>query len=163
MEIVSYHDEFYPSGFRKFMAMLLVLSVTALPEVFSWVSSPEPPARSMPSGRFSPRGGFLEEREGPARNILSTLWTITKRCFVMLVCTLGLMLYYPRSGFKRYSLLCGPILALTVPLVVSAYLSGRTEVFRAEILVVTLVSLVPGVGLYIFLTWRKAQSMGMVW
>jgi hypothetical protein len=61
VEIIRYRDEFYPGGFRKIFALILVVAVTVLPEALSWVATPmEPPAASrMPTGRFRPSGGFL--------------------------------------------------------------------------------------------------------
>jgi hypothetical protein len=164
IEIVRYRDEFYPAGFRKVFALVLVVSVTVLPELFSWVGTPvERPAARTPTGRFGPSGGFLPERQQPRSNVLHILWSFIKRSVVLLITTLGVALYYPRPGFKRYSLLCGPLIALIVPTCIAVYLQGRTEVFRAEILIVSLVALLPGIGLYVLLTWRKAQRLGMAW
>ncbi|MGE3777187.1 MAG: hypothetical protein AB7F89_08390 [Pirellulaceae bacterium] len=165
MEIVRYRDEFYPVGFRKLFALMLVSSVTVLPAVASWADTPVESATEsrLPTGRFRPRGGFLRETEKPQPGVVSTLWGIVKRCFQVTVATLGVMLYYPRSGFKRYALLCGPFIAFFVPFVVGLYLRGRSEVFRAEIVVVALLALAPGVALYVLLTSRKARRMGIPW
>ncbi|MCA9058723.1 MAG: hypothetical protein KDA85_09495 [Planctomycetaceae bacterium] len=169
-DAVRYRHEFYPAGFRKLMAIMLITSVTVLPEVFSWVGPPEGEStiNGIPTGRYAPRGGFLPgdsrpRYAAPQTSFLKTVWTAVKRCFVVVVTTLGVVLYYPRRGFKRYALLCGPVIALLVPLVMSLYLRGRTEVFRAEILVVALIALSPGIGLYVLLTWRKAKRLGMEW
>jgi hypothetical protein len=164
IEAVRYRDEFYPVGFRKLFALMLVVAVTVLPEVFSWVGTPvQQPGLGMPRGDLGARSRFLSEPEAEGTGLLATLGRILWRTFVVLVATFGLILYYPRSGFKRYALLCGPLIAFLVPACVAQYLEGRTEVFRAEVLVVTLLALAPGVGLYIWLTWRKAKRLGMVW
>lgn len=164
-EFLRYRDEFYPGGFRKVFALMLVVAVTVLPEAFAWATAPieHPGATGIPTGRFRPGGGFLPERETPRSGLLQTFWKVVSRGFVVFVATFGFMLYYPRRGFKRYGLLCGPLTAFVVPWCVSSYLQGRTEVFRAEVLVVALAALSPGVGLYIFLTWRKARRLGMEW
>lgn len=165
LEFVRYRDEFYPSGFRKVLALLLVMSVTVMPEVFSWLNSPaSPPAvSSLPTGRFHPSGGFLGNRDEPDSGALHTLWTFVKRSFVVIVATFGVMLYYPHSGFKRYALVCGPLMAFLVPPCIEWYLRGRTEVYRVELVLVSLVALLPGILLYIILTWRKARRLGMEW
>jgi hypothetical protein len=166
---LHYRDEFYPSGFRKILAIMLVTAVTVLPEFFSWASPPRQevsfgsPGARFPSSRFS-SDRFQEDSGGStAGKVLGVVWRIFKTGFVMVVATLGVMLYYPRPGFKRYALLCGPLIAIMVPLTLSLYLRGRTEIFRAEILVVSLVAAIPAIALYFYLTWRKAQRLGMEW
>ena len=165
IEILRYRDEFYPSGFRKVFALMLIVSVTVLPGVFTWVGTPvkQDRATTTPSGQFRPSGGFLPERQEPLTGILELIWTVLKRCLAIFFTTLGVMMYYPSRGFKRYALLCGPLIAIVVPICLAVYLQGRTEVFRAEILLVSLLALSPGIGLYVYLTWRKAQRLGMEW
>ncbi len=34
---------------------------------------------------------------------------------------------------------------------------------RIEIFLVSLVAMLPGIGLYVWLTWRKARRRGMMW
>lgn len=162
--IVSYRDEFYPSGFRKLFALLVIASATTLPPLFAWQSgSIDHPGASFPTGRFGPRGGFLPDRDPPGRGFLNTVWTVIKGVTKAVIVTAGLMLYYPRRGFKRYSLICGPVIAWLAPLCVAFYLAGRVEVFRFEIVLVALIGALPGAALYVWLTWRKAQRLGMVW
>ncbi len=165
VEIIRYRDEFYPGGFRKVFALMLVVAVTVLPQAFAWVATPieQPGASSLPTGRFAPRGGFLPQREEPRPGRLQSIWNGIQRSFVVAVATIGFMMYYPRKGFKRHALLCGPLVAFLVPLCVSSYLQGRTEVFRAELVVVALIALSPGIALYVALTWRKARRLGMAW
>jgi hypothetical protein len=165
VEIVRYRDEIYPAGFRKIFALMLLFSVTALPELFSWSEYPgeQSPAAGMPAGRFRPQGGFLSHHEEPKSSFLQKLWTFIKRSCVVLITIFAVMLYYPRSGFKRYALLCGPVFAFVVPFCVANYLQGRTEVYRGEIAAVSVLALAPGIALYVFLTWRKAQRLGMEW
>jgi hypothetical protein len=163
VESVSYRDEFYPRGFRKVFALMLIAAVTVIPPLFAWQHEPAEPSggRSFPTGRYAPRGGFLPERESPG--VLATVWTGIKRVTMIVITTAALMLYYPRRGFKRYALLCGPILAIVAPWAVGAYLQGRSEVFRFEIVLVAMAASLPGAFLYVFLTWRKAKRLGMVW
>jgi hypothetical protein len=141
------------------------LWVTVLPATFTWVSQPveQPGFARMPTSRFGSGGGYLSRRDEPRSNVLHIIWSVIKRSAVVVAATIGFMLYYPRQGFKRYALLCGPLAAFIVPWAVSSYLQGRTEVFRAELFVVALIALSPGIALYVFLTWRKAQRLGMAW
>jgi hypothetical protein len=50
-----------------------------------------------------------------------------------------------------------------VPATIALYLRGRQEVYNVELAFVSFVAMLPGVGLYVLLTWRKAQRLGMVW
>lgn len=165
VEFERYRDEFYPSGFRKIFAMLLVTSVVVLPELNAWRDSPaqRPSPMGMPSGRFRPSGGFLSEYSEPRPSLFQSVWSSIKRGFVTIVAIVGVMLYYPRTGFKRYALLVGPVFAFLVPVCVRLYLQDRTEVYSTEIVLVSLVAFLPGIALYAFLTWRKAQRLGMDW
>jgi hypothetical protein len=164
VEVISYRDEFYPAGFRKLLALMMISAVVAIPPLFAWQHEPvERPARSFPTGRYAPRGAFLPDREPAGQRIAGAVLSGFKHLTIAFVVTLGLALYYPRSGFKRYSLLCGPLIAWLAPLCVAAYLAGRTEVFRFEIVLATIASALPGAALYVWLTWRKAQRQGMVW
>ena len=176
LEPIRYRDEFYPVGLRKTLAIMLVTAVTVLPEFFAWANPPATASRAtpsmgrsthsmgrMPGSRFGSSSMRAEPGESSLNSILSILWQVTKTGFVMVVATAGVMLYYPHAGFKRYALLCGPLLAILVPLTLAMYLRGRTEIFRAEILVVSLIAMAPVVALYIFLTWRKAKRLGMDW
>lgn len=167
LEPVRYRDEFSMYGLRKVLAGLLIAAATTLPPVIAWQHPAADPPRSagFPSGRFAPRGGFLREREQPStgRTILSWLAAAFRHTTVAVVTTLGLMLYYPRQGFKRYALLCGPLLAVIVPACLSAYLQGREEVYRVELVLVSMIASLPAIGLYVWLTWRKAKKLGMVW
>lgn len=164
-EPLSYREEFYPGGFRKTLAIALVVSVTALPTVFSWVGTPvdQDAAMNMPSGRFRPSGGLLPERETSSDSVFDRIWSTIKRAAVVFMTTIAFVLYYPRLGFKRYALLCGPLLAFIVPACIDMYLQGRVEVYRVEVALVMLAAMSPGVGLYMWLTWRKARRQGMVW
>ena len=134
--LLSYHEEFYPHGLRKTLALLIIFGATVLPTMIAWEQSPieEPGSASMPTGRFVPRGGFLPDRPQPSSGIGRWIAGV----FTTLAVTFGVVLYYPKSGFKRYAILCGPVMALCIPACLGAYLSGRVEVFRIEIMLVTL-------------------------
>lgn len=164
-EVLSYREEFSPNGLRKIIAMLMIATVTVLPPVVSWErsSGEESTARGMPTGRFAPGGGFLPEAPPPHVRALAWLGTVLWRLFTLAVTVVGLIIYYPRKGFKRYALVAAPILAFFVPAAVALYLHGRSEVFRVEVFLVTLVAAAPAVALYVYLTWRKARRLGMMW
>jgi hypothetical protein len=163
VETVSYRDEFYPRGFRKLFALLIIAGVTTLPPVIAWQNEPAEQAGGLPTGMYAPRGGFLPDGDEAAPGFLTRVWTGIKRLTAIAFTTAALMLYYPRRGFKRYALLCGPIIALAAPWVLAAYLSGRSEVFRFEIAMVAMAASLPGAALYVWLTWRKAKRLGMEW
>jgi hypothetical protein len=174
---LSYREEFGLRGFRKMLAAMLILAVTVIPVLSAWQRGPAEedaggafprgefgPRAGLPAGRFGPRRGMFAEREaGGGWNVLRVIWSAIVRGFVIIATTLLLMLYYPASGFKRYALLAGPLIALLVPATIAMYLRGRQEVYNVELALVSCVAMLPGVGLYVLLTWRKAQRLGMVW
>ncbi|MFN3148352.1 hypothetical protein [Bremerella sp.] len=163
---ISYSEEFYPHGVRKVLALMVMGSILVLPEMFAWGSAPSPAevSRSFPTGMYRPRGGFIREpSESTASKVLGTIGSILKRVFIIGAVTIALMVYYPRAGFKRFALLCGPIIALLVPLAIATYLQGRQEVYRVEVVLVTLVAALPGAALYVWLTWMKAKKRGWQW
>jgi hypothetical protein len=174
---LSYREEFGLRGFRKMLAAMLILAVTVLPSLSAWQRGPAAagdvgafpqrefgPRADFPAGRFGRRGGMVAERQPAAAwNVLGVIWSAMVRGFVIIATTLLLMLYYPASGFKRYTLLAGPLIALLVPATIALYLRGRQEVYNVELAFVSFVAMLPGVGLYVLLTWRKAQRLGMVW
>jgi hypothetical protein len=163
VEPVSYRDEFRLRGLRKTLALMIIAAITTIPPVFAWQNEPAEAAgsRSFPTGRFAPRGGYLPDQE--ESGFLTTVWTGFKRLLAIAITTAGLMLYYPRRGFKRYAVLAGPIIALSTPWILGAYLAGRQEVFRFEIVLVAMASALPGAAVYVWLTWRKGRKLGMVW
>ncbi|MCO6455574.1 MAG: hypothetical protein J5I93_09790 [Pirellulaceae bacterium] len=167
LEPVRYRDEFSMYGWRKVLAGLLIAAATTIPPVIAWQhpAADPPPSSGFPSGRFPVRERFVRDRGQPSTGskILSWLAAAFRHTTVALVTTLGLMLYYPRQGFKRYALLCGPVLAIIVPACLSAYLQGREEVYRVELVLVSIIASLPAVGLYVWLTWRKGKRLGMVW
>jgi len=138
VEIKSFRDEFYPSGGRKVIAMLLIIAVTGFPALRQWETYAE-------------------------YETTSRIWEVLRTAFTMFVVTASLMLYYPSWGYKRYALLSGPMIALCIPWAVSSYLQGRTTVYRTEVAIVTLVAALPGAALYGYLCWRKARRRGMEW
>ncbi len=174
---ISYREEFGLRGFRKLLAAMLILAVTVIPSLSAWQRGPAAaddagafprgafgPRADFPAGRFGrPGGRFADQQAGGGWNVLGVIWSAMVRGFVTVATTLLLMLYYPASGFKRYALLAGPLIALLVPAAISLYLRGRQEVYNVELALVACVAMLPGVGLYVLLTWRKAQRLGMVW
>lgn len=163
---VSYREEFYPNDLRKGLVLMAITFILVLPEVFAWGSGSTPveSPRSFPSGAYRPRGGFIREpSESTASKIFNTIGSIVKRIFIIGAVTIALMVYYPRAGFKRFALLAGPIIAILVPLAIATYLQGREEVYRVELVFVTMLAALPGAALYVGLTWMKAKRLGWQW
>jgi hypothetical protein len=163
----------YPRGFRKTIALLLFFVMTTMPTVFSWQNPPTSPAASNSSGinSFEPFPGppsrhFNHRPFGAAQQATppSRGWAYLLSSFLQLsLATIGgafsLALYYPRSGFKRFALLCGPLVGLGTMFTLGLYLAARSEVYRFEICFASLVGAAPGLALYVLLVSWKANRL----
>ncbi|MBI3860991.1 MAG: hypothetical protein HY290_03765 [Planctomycetia bacterium] len=161
----SFYEDFYPRGVRKFVAIGVICVTTLVPSVVAWKDGAGAVPQQSPAfgSRFgipgrggnapSPRPGIPWSRIG--RMLLSAFGG-----------ALGLAIYYPRWGFKRYALLCGPILGIGSIVVAEWYLTGRTRVYRFETVFTSLIGGLPGVVLYVLLArrkWRKKQPADTIW
>jgi hypothetical protein len=163
--IQSYYEDFYPRGIRKMVAISIICLTTMVPAVIVWKDGGEPAPQPHPGIR--PRFGNrpLGGNQAPQPAAASRL-PIFRTMLAVLGGFLGLALYYPRSGFKRYALLSGPLSGIGSLFVIGEYLAGRTTVYRFEIVFASLIGALPGVILYVILTrrkWHKKHSSDSLW
>lgn len=159
----------YPRGFRKFLALILFFAATTTPTVFLWQNPPDSPAVSE-AGSFAPYPAppsrYPSHRPyGPQASSSSgsTWWLLFCSFMQLSLATFGglfsLALYYPRSGFKRFALLCGPLVGLGTMFLLGIYLAARTNVYRFEIPLVAIVGAAPGLTMYVLLVSWKANRL----
>lgn len=74
----------------------------------------------------------------------------------------SLALYYPRWGFKRFAILCGPIVGIGTMLLLSMYLFARTDVYKFEICIVAIIGALPGLLLYLLLVAWKFRRLALM-
>jgi hypothetical protein len=153
----SFYSDFYPRGFRKFFAIGVICLTTLVPAVAAWKDAPGPiPPQGPAFGpRFPGPRGFPARQQGDQPSLVSRVLQAGRILLAAFGSILGLMIYYPRSGFKRYALLCGPALGIGSFLLLNWYLTGRVKVYRFEAVFAALLGGLPGVLLYIFLARRK--------
>lgn len=181
----SVGEALYPRGFRKTLAMILFFLVTTLPTVILWENTPvsQTPlpgsagARGFggsgfgphdrfggsPGGRFQPSsfGGRFNSAPQASRN---WSWSNILPPFAQVfLATVGgafsLALYYPRSGFKRFAILCGPMLGFGSMSALALYLAARSEVYRFEICFVAIAGALPGLLVYLALVYWKTNRL----
>jgi hypothetical protein len=150
----SFYEDFYPRGFRKLLAVGVICLTSLVPAIVAWQREPE----NAPVQRFGGPGGFSGLRPGGFNKLQNTAGSrlpIGRTVLAMFGGVFGLMIYCPRWGFKRYALVCGPILGLGSILVLNWYLTGRTKVYRFEAVFAALIGTLPAVAVYILLARRK--------
>lgn len=177
---INVDDSLYPSGWRKTLAMLLFFATTTMPSVFVWqYPNRQPPIPvgvsavrpwEGPTGRTwtytsqAPVGARSQmyisnfpsnKRPSPFR----WLGSFFRLSLAVLGGILSLALYYPFSGFKRFAVLCGPIVGLGSMIALGMYLFARTEVYRFEIAFAAICGALPGVALYAILVYTKANRL----
>ncbi len=160
----SFYLDFYPRGLRKFFAIFVIFVTTFLPVLTAWKAGPE--SAAQPVRAFGPRfGNTRREAIGRSSSVVSRM-PIFRTLLAMFGGALGLAIYYPRWGFKRYALLCGPILGLGSMWLVGWYLTGRTTVYRFETVFAALIGAFPGAALYVLLArrkWHKKNAAESIW
>jgi len=160
----SFYEDLYPRGLRKLFAIGLICATTLLPTITAWKAGPEPALQAGPA--YGPRfGNARRGTDGRTHAPASTL-PIGRTMLAVSGCMLGLAIYYPRRGFKRFALLCGPVLGLGSMFVAGWYLSGRSTVYRFEAVFSALIGALPGVALYVALVrrkWHKRHSAETIW
>jgi hypothetical protein len=161
----SFGQDFYPRGWLKVLAILLIFSTTLLPAVISWKNGPGRDLQ-MPS-RFGP--GFGSLRQAPALEAgqpVSSRLPIGQTILAVVGSVVGLALYYPKWGFKRYALLAGPVLGIGAMYFLNGYLEGRQTVHRVEIVFGGLLGSLPGCLFYTWLArrkWRRKNPPDSIW
>ncbi|WP_425617428.1 hypothetical protein NA78x_001105 [Anatilimnocola sp. NA78] len=177
----SVGDSLYPRGFRKTLAMVLFFVTATLPSVVFWQSEDSPPQPHGPVGFAAmhpldgppsrafgpgPRSFGVSHRHshyGPAANdgpsLMSWVGTFFRWSLAFFGGIFSLALYYPRWGFKRFALLCGPIAGLGAMMALAMYLFARTEVYRFEIVFASMFGALPGILLYALLVYAKASRL----
>jgi hypothetical protein len=175
----SIGEALYPRGLRKTMAMVLFFVTTTTPTVFLWQNPPanpqpngpigiarfrslhEPPSRGF-GGRSMTPGfgpGFAAPAPAPSRTASNWLTSFVQLFLATVGGALSLALYYPRWGFKRYAILCGPLVGLGTMFFLGVYLFARTEVYRFEIVFAAMIGAIPGLLLYVLLVVWKTQRL----
>lgn len=167
----SFYEDLYPRGFRKFLGISVVCLTSLIPALMHWKQGPDP--NPQPAPAFGPhysghRGlaGPQPDRFSQPRKLVDTLLAIGRTLLAVLGGVLGLAIYYPRSGFKRFALLCGPILGIGSMMLAGWYLTGRTKVYRFEAVFAALIGAFPGIALYVLLVrrkWRKKHATETLW
>jgi hypothetical protein len=161
-------DELYPRGFRKLLGMILVMLATIFPAVNAWknppaVSPTRPSFGPPPLGRINnTRFGRTAEKRSSFFSLNTAVSFFTK-AMAFIMTAVGMMIYFPRSGFKRYALVAAVWLPIAVPWALSAYLSGRTSVYRSEIFLVSLTAAAPGLAMYVLLVAWAGKRRGWAW
>ncbi len=134
-----------PGGFRKFLAIVLFMATVIFPVQSIWKDGgldPEPVSRFPASTRF-------------AQSTVKTPWYLWPLAITGGI--LSLALYCPNWGCKRYALLCGPIAAIGAQMFLTYWLTGRTNVFRTEVVLISMAGAFPGIAIWAMLILRKAQ------
>ena len=100
------------------------------------------------------------------REARGATWLAFRTLLAAFGTAVGMAIYYPRRGFKRYALLCGPIIGVGSAALTSWWLTGRANVHRFEVVFAALLGAAPGVLLYVFLTrrkWNKLHAPRDIW
>jgi len=152
---LTFYDDFYPRGFRKFFAMGIIFLTSALPATYAWQHGPI----QQPQNRhaFPPRPPNRWVNQDGDGNLTGMPRSFSyKRMLLAMFCSmLGLMIYYPRWGFKRYALFCGPFIGWGTSVATSTWLIGRAEVYRVELVFAAMLGGIPGTIVYVLLARRK--------
>ncbi len=101
------------------------------------------------------RGGQLSVRERMNRSWWPgtswLMWLFAKTSLAVLGATLSLMILMPFRGCKRYAILFGPPMGLSVVTAVGIWLAGRQEIYRFEPVVVAVIAALPTASLWFLL------------
>jgi hypothetical protein len=162
----TFYEDLYPRGFRKLLAIGIIFASSALPATYAWQHGGD--AVADPADHFGvPRGFAPPPRFGPAPPAARAEGVPLRRTFfAMLGSAIGLVVYYPRRGFKRYALLCGPLIGLGTAILTTSWLTGRQHVHRAELVFAALLGGAPGALLYAWLArrkWIKLHAREEIW
>jgi len=160
----SFYEDLYPRGLRKLLAIGVICATTLLPAITAWKTGPEPVPQPGPA--FGPRFGNSRRGTDGRTNSAGSTLPVGRTLLAMFGGALGLAIYYPRWGFKRFALLCGPVLGMGSMFVAGWYLSGRSTVYRFEVVFSALIGALPGVALYVALVrrkWHKKQAATTIW
>lgn len=170
-EASSFYQDFYPRGLRKFCGIGIICLTSLIPALTVWKEGPEQVPLHQPAfGRGFPgtRGFGRPAWGGNNEPQKSTIpWGLIGRTLLASFGgVVGLAIYYPAWGFKRYALLCGPTLGLGSMMLLDWYLGGRTKIYRFEGVFAALIGAFPGVVLYALLArrkWHKKHPADAIW
>ncbi len=79
------------------------------------------------------------------------MWLFAKTTLAVIGATLSLLILMPFRGCKRYAILFGPPMGLSVVTAVGLWLAGRQEIYRFEPVVVAIIAALPTASLWFLL------------
>lgn len=145
-------------GFRRYLAVMIFVGCIILPVESLWKDGKLETQENTTTNRFGPRSARLAAAETPNSGVKVTwyLWPIA-----VMGSMLALALYCPGWGFKRYALLCGPIVGIGALMFLSYWLTGRDKIYRFEPVLVAFAGAAPGIAIWTMLVLRKAEKKGL--
>jgi hypothetical protein len=126
---------------RNFIGYALFTLCTIIPSVSIWQyggDASQQPAFNRP--QFGPRGGRFQQSPVDWK---ARAWWIGRGVLAVVGTTVAMMILLPHAGCKRFAVLFGPPTGLAAVAATAYWLTGRTEIYRVEPVLVGLMAAVP--------------------
>lgn len=152
-EVLSCQEELSRRTFRNLCGYLLFAACVIVPAISDWKSGAPVMAPAVgqpgignpsqfPGNRQQP-GGVLSDSGDVRARLAKWIWWLTRAMFASIGTTIAMVVLLPYRGCKRFALLFGAPTGLAAMIATGVWLSGRTVVYRAEIVVIAIVAALP--------------------